>query len=161
MRKALLVVLPAAEVSEAAEPAVASTAERLLLSGAVELTKEAASPTVDPATVGTVTVPTTSVWFCVSVESAEVSSSRTVPKVPSEVRVGVTAAPLPVIPLVGTVPSRVVARAGGLEVDRMPDELVVSGITGFASVDRGKVNVSAVGKAAMASGGLRLASGVS
>lgn len=83
----------------------------------------------------------------------------TVTEVPTEVRVWATAVLLSVIPLVETVPSRVVARARMLAVDRIPDELVVSGIIGFASVGGGKVNISEVNKAAVASVGLRLTPG--
>lgn len=61
MRKELLVVLPLVKVSEVAELSAVTTTERLLLSRAVKLTKEVASPVVDPATVGTVVVPKTSV----------------------------------------------------------------------------------------------------
>lgn len=168
MRKELLVVLSVVKVSEEAEPLVVTTAERLL-SRAVELTREVASPTVDPATVGTVMVPKTSVWLCVSLESAEVSSNGflltvtwvpPVAKVPLEVGVWATAISLSVIPLAGSVPSRVVARARVVAVDRIPDELVVLGTTGFASVDGGKVNIAEADKAVIASAGLRLASGV-
>lgn len=168
MRKELLVILSVVKVSEEAEPLVVTTAERLL-SRAVELTREVASPTVDPATVGTVMVPKTSVWLCVSLESAEVSSSGflltvtwvpPVAEVPLEVGVWATAISLSVIPLAGSVPSRVVARARVVAVDRIPDELVVLGTTGFASVDGGKVNISEADKAVIASAGLRLASGV-
>lgn len=162
MRKELLVVLPVVKVSEVAELSVVTTTERLLLSRAVKLTKEAASPIVDPATMGTVMVPKTSVWLCVSIESVEVFSRGfllTVTEVPTEVRVWATAVSLSVIALVETVPSRVVARAGVPAVDRIPDKLVVSGKIGFASVGGGKVNISEVNKAAVASVGLRLAPG--
>lgn len=90
MRKELLVVLPVVKVSEVAELSVVTTAGRLLLSRVVELTEELASPIVDPATVGTEMVPKTSVWLCVSIESAEVSSGGfllTVTHVSTEVRV--------------------------------------------------------------------------
>lgn len=161
MRKELLVVLPVVKVSEVAELSVVTTAGRLLLSRVVELTEELTSPIVDPATVGTAMVPKTSVWLCVSIESAEVSSGGfllTVTHVSTEVRVWATVVSISVI--LGTVPSRVLARAGVPALDRIPGELVVLGIIVFASVDGGKVDTSEVDKAAIASVGRRLASGV-
>lgn len=82
VRKELLVIS-----SEVAELLVVAPAETLL-SEAKDPVKVVASPIVDLAAQGTVIVPKTSVWLCVSVENAEVSFSvliLTVTKVPPEV----------------------------------------------------------------------------
>lgn len=77
------------KVSEVVEPLVVAPAEGLL-SEVEEPEKDIVSAFVDPAALGTVIVPKTSVWLCVSTESAEVSFSGrvlTVTKVPPEVGV--------------------------------------------------------------------------
>lgn len=128
MRKELLVVLSVVRVSEILVLSEVAAAEGLL-TGAEELAMEVASPTVDPATLGTVTVPKTSVWLCVSIETAEVSFKGfllTVTKVP-EVGVWAAVVSLWVVPLVGSVPSRAVAKAEMLAVDKVSEELVVKG----------------------------------
>lgn len=127
MRKELLSVVI---VSEGAVLPVVAAAE--------ELEEEVASPTVDPATLGTVIVPETSVWFCVSVESAEVLVGGfllTGTGFSLEVGVWATVVSPSGIPLVGRVPSRAVAGAEVLAVDRVPDGLTVSGRRGFVSMD--------------------------
>lgn len=136
MRKELFVVMSVVTVSEGEELLVVATAERLR-AGTEEPAKVVASPTVDPATLGTVIVPKTSVWLCVSVNGDKSSSGflLTGTNAPPEVGIWAIVVSLSVIPLVESVTSRVVARAGVLAVDRVPDELVVSGIRAVASVD--------------------------
>lgn len=76
------------KVSVVVESLVVAPAEGLL--SEVEEPEDIVSAIVDPAALGTVIVPKTSVWLCVSIESAEVSFSGlvlTVTKVPPEVGV--------------------------------------------------------------------------
>lgn len=85
MREELLVLSSVVKVSEVGEPLVVAPAEGLL--SEVEPEKDIVSAIVVPAALGTVIVPKTSVWLCVSRESAEVSFRGlvlTVTKVPSE-----------------------------------------------------------------------------
>lgn len=152
MGKELLVVLPVVKVSEGVEFLVAATAEEMLTE-TKEAVKEVTSPTVDPATVGTVVVPKTSVWFCVSMEKAEVSSNGfllIVTKLPMGVGVLGTVVSLSLMPLVGSVASRVVTRVTDSEVlvvDKVSVEAVVLGMFGSGSVELDKADVSEVDRA--------------